>query len=136
MGRDDPVDAEVAAPQSEFLTVTVDLAWLDGDWRNRTVCVTTSVSPMTGPQDQPWDAVPFDETLAGFTRLDEGGPVILGIEFPNPIGWAIDKFTGFVGGVATVGFEMIIDWAGRLGGRPSHRCDHLEPCGGARRRTR
>lgn len=28
--------------------------------------------------------------------------------FPNPIGWAIDKVTGFVGGVATAGFEMII----------------------------
>src|SRR5699024_2214381 len=36
------------------------------------------------------------------------GPVILGIGFPNPIGWAIDKVTGFVGGVATAGFEMII----------------------------
>jgi type IV secretion system protein TrbL len=34
--------------------------------------------------------------------------VILGIGFPNPIGWAIDKVTGFVGGVATAGFEMII----------------------------
>jgi hypothetical protein len=28
--------------------------------------------------------------------------------FPNPIGWAIDKVTGFVGGVATAGFEAII----------------------------
>jgi len=34
--------------------------------------------------------------------------VILGIGFPNPIGWAIDKVTGFVGDVATAGFEMII----------------------------
>jgi len=34
--------------------------------------------------------------------------MILGISFPNPIGWAIDKVTGFVGGVATAGFEMII----------------------------
>ena len=34
--------------------------------------------------------------------------MILGIGFPNPIGWAIDKVTGFVGGVATAGFEMII----------------------------
>jgi type IV secretion system protein TrbL len=28
--------------------------------------------------------------------------------FPNPIGWAIDKVTGFVGGAATAGFEAII----------------------------
>jgi hypothetical protein len=30
------------------------------------------------------------------------------VGFPNPIGWAIDKVTGFIGGVATAGFEMII----------------------------
>lgn len=34
--------------------------------------------------------------------------MILAFGFPNPVGWAIDKVTGFVGGVATAGFEMII----------------------------
>ena len=34
--------------------------------------------------------------------------MILGISFPNPIGWVIDKVTGFVGDVATAGFEVII----------------------------
>jgi hypothetical protein len=34
--------------------------------------------------------------------------VILGISFPNPVGWVIDKVTGFVGDVATAGFEVII----------------------------
>jgi hypothetical protein len=34
--------------------------------------------------------------------------MILAIGFPNPIGWAIDKVTGFVGGAATAGFEAII----------------------------
>jgi hypothetical protein len=34
--------------------------------------------------------------------------MILGIGFPNPIGWAIDKATGFVGGAATAGFEAMI----------------------------
>ena len=34
--------------------------------------------------------------------------MILGIGFPNPIGWVIDKVTGFVGGAATDGFEPII----------------------------
>lgn len=34
--------------------------------------------------------------------------MIVAFGFPNPIGWAIDKVTGFVGGIATAGFEMII----------------------------
>lgn len=34
--------------------------------------------------------------------------MILGIGFPNPVGWVIDKVSGFVGGVATAGFEVII----------------------------
>ena len=34
--------------------------------------------------------------------------MILGISFPSPVGWAIDKVTGFVGDVATAGFEVII----------------------------
>ena len=34
--------------------------------------------------------------------------MILGISFPNPIGWVIDKVTGFVGDAATAGFEAII----------------------------
>lgn len=34
--------------------------------------------------------------------------MILGIGFPNPVGWIIDKVTGFVGGAATAGFEAII----------------------------
>lgn len=34
--------------------------------------------------------------------------MILGISFPNPVGWVIDKVTGFVGDAATAGFEVII----------------------------
>jgi hypothetical protein len=66
--------AGVAAPQSEFLTVTLDLAWVDGDWRVDGVRDTPGPTPITGPQDQPWDAVPFDRALDGFTRMD-GEPV-------------------------------------------------------------
>lgn len=66
--------AGVAAPQAEYVTVTLDLAWVDGDWRVDGVRDTPGPTPMTGPQDQPWDAEPFDETLAGFTRMD-GEPV-------------------------------------------------------------
>ncbi len=34
--------------------------------------------------------------------------MILAFGFPNPIGWAMDKVSSFVGGVATKGFEAII----------------------------
>jgi hypothetical protein len=66
--------AEVAAPQTEWMTVTIDLAWLEDDWRVDAVHDAPGPTPMTGPGDQPWDAEPFDDTLAGYTRLD-GEPV-------------------------------------------------------------
>ena len=62
--------SEVAAPQSEFMTITLDLAWVDGDWRVDGVRDAPGPTPLSGPQDQPWDAVPFDDALDGFTRLD------------------------------------------------------------------
>lgn len=66
--------SEVAAPQAEYVTVTLDLAWVDDDWRVDHVRDTPGPTPMTGPRDQPWDAVPFDQALDGFTRMD-GEPV-------------------------------------------------------------
>lgn len=64
----------VAAPQAEWLTVTLDLAWTDGGWRVESIRDRPGPSPMLGPRDQPWDAAPFATGLDGFTRLD-GGPV-------------------------------------------------------------
>jgi hypothetical protein len=66
--------SKVAAPQSEFMTITLDLAWIDGDWRVDGVRDAPGPTPLAGPQDQPWDAEPFDDALEGFTRLD-GEPV-------------------------------------------------------------
>lgn len=34
--------------------------------------------------------------------------MILGFGFPNPIGWAIDKITGLIGGAVTAGFAALI----------------------------
>jgi hypothetical protein len=34
-------------------------------------------------------------------------PLVLA-SFPNPVDWAVDKVTGFVGGVAEAGFELVI----------------------------
>lgn len=62
--------AGVAAPQTEFVTVTLDLVYLDGDWRVDAVRDSPGPTPITGPHDQPWDAEPFDRALDGFTRMD------------------------------------------------------------------
>jgi hypothetical protein len=61
---------EVAAPQSEWMTITVDLDWTPDGWRVDDVRETAGPTPMTGPRDDPWNAVPFDDALAGFVRLD------------------------------------------------------------------
>jgi hypothetical protein len=65
---------DVAAPQSEWVTVTVDLVWLDGTWRVDGTRETPGPTPLGGPNDQPWDASTFDSALTGFTRMD-GEPV-------------------------------------------------------------
>ncbi|QYG94394.1 hypothetical protein HC251_19440 [Iamia sp. SCSIO 61187] len=66
--------AEVAAPQAEWGTFTVDLAWSGGDWTLEDIRNEPGPTPMVGPGDRPWDAIPFDDALDGFTRLD-GEPV-------------------------------------------------------------
>lgn len=63
--------AGVAAPQSEYVTVTLDLARVEGEWRVAGVRDAPGPTPITGPHDQPWDAEPFDHALDGFTRMGE-----------------------------------------------------------------
>jgi hypothetical protein len=65
---------DVAAPQTEWLTVTVDLAWSVEGWEVESIRDRPGPSPMLGPRDQPWDAAPFSDALDGFARL-EGGPL-------------------------------------------------------------
>lgn len=64
--------AGIAAPQAEFVTVSLDLEWIDGRWRVSDVSDRPGPTPITGAKDQPWDAEPFDAALDGFTRLGEG----------------------------------------------------------------
>lgn len=61
---------EIAAPQAEWMTVTVDLAREDGRWRVEGLRDRPGPSPALGPHDQPWDAAPFAIGLEGFERLD------------------------------------------------------------------
>ena len=61
----------VAVPQSEWMTVTVDLEWVEGDWRVTAIGDRPGPTPIASPRDEPWDAVPFAGALEGFTRLGE-----------------------------------------------------------------
>lgn len=62
----------IAAPQAEFVTVSLDLERFEGRWRVSDVSDRPGPTPITGAKDQPWDAEPFDAALHGFTRLGEG----------------------------------------------------------------
>lgn len=64
--------SDVALPQSDWTTVTVDLAWHDGDWRVDAIADVPGPTPMLGPRDQPWQPEPFDDALDGFERVDVG----------------------------------------------------------------
>jgi hypothetical protein len=61
----------VAVPQAEWMTVTVDLEWVEGDWRVTAIGERPGPTPIACPSDEPWDAMPFAEALAGFTRVGE-----------------------------------------------------------------
>lgn len=61
---------EVAAPQAEWRTIDLDLVWAEDAWKVDAVRDTPGPTPMVGPGDRPWDAVPFDAGLEGFERLD------------------------------------------------------------------
>ena len=62
----------IAAPQAEFVTVSLDLERIDGRWRVSGVSDRHGPTPIACAKGQPWDAEPFDAALDGFTRLGEG----------------------------------------------------------------
>lgn len=64
--------AGVALPQSEWMTVTVDLVWSGDDWRVDDVRSVLGPTPIVSPKDEPWAADRFDTGLDGFVRLDGG----------------------------------------------------------------
>lgn len=63
--------ADVAVPQADWLTVTVNLRWTGNGWRVDEVRDAPGPTPAAGPRDQPWPPEPFDEALDGFQRLGE-----------------------------------------------------------------
>lgn len=64
--------AGVALPQSEWMTVTVDVEWVDGDWRVDDVRSVLGPTPILSPKDEPWPSERFDTGLDGFERIDGG----------------------------------------------------------------
>ncbi|HET7487952.1 MAG TPA: hypothetical protein VFJ85_08490 [Acidimicrobiales bacterium] len=64
--------AEVALPQADFSRVAVSLEWQDGAWRCAAMDETPGPTPGTGAKDGPWQAVAFDQALAGFERVGAG----------------------------------------------------------------
>lgn len=61
---------DVAAPQAEWRTISLGLVWANDAWKVDAIRDGPGPTPMVGPGDRPWDAVPFDDALEGFVRLD------------------------------------------------------------------
>lgn len=62
--------ADVAMPQSDWRTITLELEWQRGAWRVDAVTDVAGPTPMLGPRDRPWAPEELDEALAGFVRLE------------------------------------------------------------------
>lgn len=62
--------ADVAVPQADWLTVTVDLAWSGDGWLVEAVSDVLGPTPLGATRDEPWQPEPFDEALDGFARID------------------------------------------------------------------
>lgn len=65
--------SDAAVPQSDWRTVTLELAWERGDWRVDGIRDSPGPTPMLGPRDRPWAPEQLDEALDGFERI-EGQP--------------------------------------------------------------
>jgi hypothetical protein len=64
--------ADVAIPQTEWTTTTLELEWFENEWRVAAVTDAVGPTPSVGPTDQPWEPEPLDNALEGFTRLTWG----------------------------------------------------------------
>lgn len=61
--------ADVALPQSDWATTTLDLSWDGATWRLVATRDTPGPSPQLGGSDSAWQPGPFDEALDGFRRV-------------------------------------------------------------------
>lgn len=61
--------ADVAVPQSDWMTLDIALRLVDGRWLLESIDDTVGPTPMSGVRDEPWQPEPFDDVLAGFERI-------------------------------------------------------------------
>jgi len=59
---------EVAEPQADWRTITLELRWERADWRVADVADSAGPTPAEGPRDRPWTAARLDRALEGFVR--------------------------------------------------------------------
>jgi hypothetical protein len=64
--------ADVAVPQSHWVTVTVVLRWTGGAWRVDAVTERPGPTPVLDASDEPWLPEDLAATLAGFEPLEPG----------------------------------------------------------------
>lgn len=60
---------DVAAPQSRYRTVEVDLEWSDGRWLLSDLAEADGPAATPAPGEEVWDSHTFDQALEGFTRV-------------------------------------------------------------------
>lgn len=61
--------SDVALPQSDWFTSRFDLEWAGGQWQLVATRDEPGPTPQLGGRDKAWQPEPFDDALAGFTRV-------------------------------------------------------------------
>lgn len=61
--------SDVALPQSDWFTSRFDLEWAGGKWQLVATRDEPGPTPQLGGRDKAWQPEPFDDALAGFTRV-------------------------------------------------------------------
>jgi hypothetical protein len=64
---------DVAAPQSRYRTVQVDLEWTQGRWLVSDLNEADGPAATPAPGEEAWDSHTFDQALEGFTRVGVEG---------------------------------------------------------------
>jgi len=66
--------ADVAVPQSDWMTLDIALRRVDDRWLLESIDDTVGPTPLAGVRDEPWQPEPFDDALAGFERIGSETP--------------------------------------------------------------
>lgn len=64
---------DVAAPQSRYRTLQIDLEWTEGRWLISDLNESNGPAATPAPGEEAWDSRTFDQALEGFTRVGVEG---------------------------------------------------------------